>query len=165
MTIKWKQPCFHFSLSRGWYKASTSLPKNLGESFLSGCVEGSGEGEGGQRTGGGSAALTSQQEGVRWARSVLCQTCKYPGCHRVNRQKPAARNRGAAVAWLGAGSTVSPCAVTLTKPWCHVSLAGTWLRTACPVPRPGRGSGQQLRRQLPCLWLLSLQPQQTAWQP
>lgn len=78
--------------------------------------------------------MTSLQEGVRWPLSVLCQTCKYPGCHWVNRQKPAARNRGAAVGWLGTGSTLSPCAVALTKLWCHVSLACTSLRTACPVP-------------------------------
>lgn len=78
-------------------------------------------------------SLDTSREGVPWHLSVLCQTCKYPGCHRETRQKHAAKDHGAAVALLGTGSTLSPYAVTLAQLWLPVSLACTSLEDSLPV--------------------------------
>lgn len=85
--------------------------------------------------------FASLQESVPWHHLVLCQTCKYPGCHRVNHQKPAAKTHGAAVALLGTGSALSPCAVTL---WLHIKLAYTSLEDSLPVfTRPAERTGRR----------------------
>lgn len=76
---------------------------------------------------------------------------------RVNHQKPAAKNHGAAVASLGTGSTLSRCAVPLPKLWLHCHWHALLLRTACQASRPCRVNRQQLGRQLTCLCSLWLE--------